>query len=79
MKRILAIVGKEMSRQEIQSALALRGRENFEARYLKPALEAAFVECTIPDKPNSRLQKYRLTEKGKTLAAKTNPPTDFEF
>jgi ATP-dependent DNA helicase RecG len=66
-KRPLAIVGKEMSRQEIQSALALRGRENFEARYLKPALEAAFIERTIPDKPNSRLQKYRLTEKGRGL------------
>ena len=40
LRRILAILRKEMSRQEIQAALALRGRENFEARYLKPALEA---------------------------------------
>jgi hypothetical protein len=71
LRRILAILRKEMSRQEIQAALALRGRENFEARYLKPALEADLVERTIPGKPNSRLQKYRLTEKGRALAAKT--------
>jgi hypothetical protein len=61
LKRLLAIMEKDMSRQEIQAALALRGRENFEARYLKPALAAALIERTIPDKPNSRLQKYRLT------------------
>ena len=71
LRRILAILRKEMSRQEIQAALALRGRENFEARYLKPALEADLVERTIPAKPNSRLQKYRLTEKGRALAGKT--------
>jgi ATP-dependent DNA helicase RecG len=31
---------------------------------LKPALKAGFIEMTIPEKPNSRLQKYRLTKKG---------------
>ncbi len=28
------------------------------------------IEYTIPDKPNSRLQRYRLTAKGRALLAK---------
>jgi len=28
------------------------------------------IEYTIPDKPTSRLQKYRLTEKGRKLLHK---------
>ncbi len=53
-----------MSRGELQKALALKDRESFRERYIKPALEAGLTERTIPDKPNSRLQKYRLTEQG---------------
>ena len=45
--------------------LSLKGRDNFEKLYLAPALEAGLVERTIPDKPNSRLQQYRLTDKAK--------------
>jgi len=32
--------------------------------YLHPALSEKLIEYTIPDKPNSRLQKYHLTKKG---------------
>jgi hypothetical protein len=47
--------------------LSLSGRDNFEKLYLKPAIELELLELTIPDKPNSRLQKYRLTELGKQI------------
>ena len=31
---------------------------------LKPLLEVGWLEMTVPDKPTSNKQKYRLTTKG---------------
>jgi ATP-dependent DNA helicase RecG len=56
-----------MMRAELQEALDLKGQANFRDRYLTPALEVGLIEMTIPDKPKSRLQNYRLTEKGKAV------------
>jgi ATP-dependent DNA helicase RecG len=62
--RLLDIVHGEMSRQQLQGALALKSRDNFDKRYLKPALLLSLIEPTMPDKPNGRHQKYRLTVAG---------------
>ena len=62
--KLLGIIRGEMSRTELMSALGLKDRWNVSDSYLTPALAAGFIELTIPDKPNSRLQRYRLTAKG---------------
>ena len=53
-----------MTRQQLQAALNLKDDEHFRKAYLLPALQAGLIEMTIPDKPRSSKQKYRLTEKG---------------
>ena len=67
---LIKILSKEMDRQEIQDMLGLSHRENFRLKYLKPALEQGFIEMTIPERPSSKLQKYRLTILGKQLKDK---------
>ena len=52
----------EKSAGQLREMLGLTHRHSFREHYLKPALELGLIERTIPDKPNSRLQKYRLTE-----------------
>ena len=53
-----------MKSVDIQNTLQLKHREYFRDNYLNPSLEQGFIEMTIPDKPNSSHQKYRLTTKG---------------
>jgi ATP-dependent DNA helicase RecG len=55
------------SREELQAKLGLADRHNFRTLYLLPALNDGLVEMAIPGKPNSRLQKYRLTAKGRAF------------
>lgn len=57
-----------MNREDLQKALGLTDRKSFRERYLNPALGAGLIEMTIPDKPNSRQQQYRLTAQGRELA-----------
>jgi ATP-dependent DNA helicase RecG len=52
------------SRQELQNAAGMRNREHFRKAYLEPLLASGWLERTIPDKPTSRLQRYRTTEAG---------------
>ena len=48
--------------------------EYFRKAYLVPALEAGLIEMTLPDRPTSRAQRYRLAETGKALRARRRRP-----
>jgi hypothetical protein len=62
---LLAVLKGEMSREALQTTLGLSDRKSFREVYLKPALNCGLIEMTIPDKPNSCLQKYRRTSMGR--------------
>ncbi|MEK6725434.1 MAG: Fic family protein [Deltaproteobacteria bacterium] len=63
--RLLPLCVAPKNRKELLDLLGLKDREHFRKVYLVPALENGYIERTIPDKPQSSKQKYRLTEKGK--------------
>jgi ATP-dependent DNA helicase RecG len=66
-KDLILILSNEMSREELQEKLNLKDREYFRKAYLNVAITEGLIEMTIPDKPKSIHQKYRLTEKGKKV------------
>jgi ATP-dependent DNA helicase RecG len=65
--QVLQGIQGEMTRGELMAKLELKDRMHFSQAYLQPALEEGVIEMTIPDKPKSRLQKYRLTSKGREM------------
>jgi hypothetical protein len=64
-KKMLSIMKGEMARSEIMSALGLTDEKHFREHYQKVCIRLGLIEMTIPDKPRSSKQKYRLTGKGK--------------
>ena len=60
--RLLAVLGGDtLSAAELMARLHLSHRPTFRKNYLNPALKQGLIERTIPDKPNSKNQKYRKT------------------
>ena len=74
--RLLRLMKTDMTRQALRAALGLRNDDHFRRAFLLPALASGLIEMTIPDKPTSRLQKYRITEAGRRRlqATETNGP-----
>ncbi len=66
-RQLVATCAQPMKRVEIQAALELSHEGHFREAYLDPALELGLIERTIPEKPRSPKQKYRLTARGKEL------------
>ena len=69
-EKLITEVAGTMDRRSLQERLGLKAGKNFRLLYLRPALEAGLIEMTIPDKPRSSKQQYRLTKAGVILAAK---------
>ncbi|MCD7820045.1 MAG: Fic family protein [Lachnospiraceae bacterium] len=49
------------TRKTLMEKLGLKSNEGFRRNYLHPAIEMNLVCMTIPDKPNSRNQRYKKT------------------
>ncbi len=62
---LMALSDTPLSAAELMAVLGLETKTGAFKRSIKDLLERGLIEYTIPEKPNSRLQKYRLTEKGK--------------
>lgn len=55
------------TRQEIQDHLGLKNRGYLRQAVLQPLLESEKLEMTIPDKPNSKNQKYVTVKKARNV------------
>ena len=58
-----ALENGTLTRKEVFNAINMCGDSRSFRRNIKPLLTIGLIEMTIPDKPNSRLQKYRITKK----------------
>jgi hypothetical protein len=58
-----ALANEPLSANALVSLLGLKSKTGAFKRSVNELIDAHLIEMTIPEKPNSRLQKYRLTEK----------------
>ena len=61
---------------ELMTFVGRSNRSKFREQVLAPLLALGVVEMTIPDKPNSSKQRYRLTAAGRALKAEQRSSDD---
>lgn len=59
-KKLLGVMEYDVSytSNDLMKKIGLSSKEGFRRNYLRPAIEMGLVHMTIPDKPNSRNQRY---------------------
>jgi len=73
---VQTLVEQSLSANELTAKLKLESKTGSFKRTIKDLLGREIIEYTIPDNPKSRLQKYRLTAKGKDLLESTKKSQD---
>ena len=58
-----------MAKSAISTGLGQNTESGQINKMIRSLVNSELIEYTIPEKPNSRLQKYRLTENGKSRLA----------
>ena len=69
-RALVTCIEGEVDRDTLQSFIGIKHRTYFRSTYIKPALDEGYIEFTLPNEKQSKLQKYRLTAKG--IALKNN-------
>ena len=59
---ILSLCKTPKTRKEIQEYIGMTNRAYFNRALLNPLLDSGHLKMTIPEKPNSRFQKYFTTD-----------------
>ncbi len=62
---ILNLFGTQLSKGKLAKALGQKSVSGGLKKVISKLMEEELIEWTIPEKPNSSKQKYRLTAKGK--------------
>jgi ATP-dependent DNA helicase RecG len=64
------VMDGSMTRDQIMSSLTLSDPKHFRENYLQVAVKQQLISMTIPDKPQSKNQKFFLTALGVTIKSK---------
>jgi len=67
MLALIDYIVQDRKKEDILSFLGLTNKTDNFNRYIKPLIELGWLEWTIPEKPRSKRQKYKLTLKGRKL------------
>lgn len=70
-RAVLEAARQVVNAEALQRAAGLKDRVHFLQSYLRPLLERGWLERTIPDKPRSRNQRYRITKQGTEVLEKS--------
>lgn len=70
--KVFISLQKAISMAELMEMFSQVNRTRFKRTCLDILIQTGLATPTVPDKPNSRFQKYVLTEKGKSLIESVN-------